>query len=104
MLVDLLGVAVLAEEAAEDTHASEPDHLEGETGIGGTLALTVAWRVGRKRVTEGVSKEMIEAGRVHKTRHKYDRSECGHASMRRKEGEGHTGINQSMYIRCGGKY
>ena len=43
VLVDLLGVTVLAEEAAEDPHASEPDHLEGETGIGGTLALTVAW-------------------------------------------------------------
>lgn len=40
VLVDLLGLAVLAEHAAEDTHAALPDELEGEPRVGGTPALT----------------------------------------------------------------
>lgn len=39
VLVDLLGLAVLAEHTAEDAHAALPDELEGEPRVGGTPAL-----------------------------------------------------------------
>jgi outer membrane receptor protein involved in Fe transport len=42
VLVDLAGGTVLDEETAEDTQAAHPEDLLGHTGIGGTLALTVA--------------------------------------------------------------
>lgn len=42
VLVDLLGLAVLAEHAAEDAHAALPDELEGEPRVGGTPALSGA--------------------------------------------------------------
>jgi hypothetical protein len=42
VLVDLLGVAVLAEHAAEDAHAAHPEDLLRHAGTGGTTALTVA--------------------------------------------------------------
>lgn len=42
VLVDLLGVAHLLEEAAEDADAAHPQDLLGETGVGGTTALTGA--------------------------------------------------------------
>lgn len=42
VLVDLAVVAVLDEEAAEDTEAAHPEDLAGHTGIGGTLPLTEA--------------------------------------------------------------
>jgi len=35
-------VPVFGEETTEHTHATHPDHLDGHTRIGGTLALTVA--------------------------------------------------------------
>lgn len=41
MLVDLLGLAVLLEQPAENALAAHPDHLGGQTRIGGTLPLTV---------------------------------------------------------------
>lgn len=40
MLVDLAGLAVLAEETTENAHATEPEDLGGHTGLRGTLALT----------------------------------------------------------------
>lgn len=40
VLVDLLGLAVLAEHAAQDAHAALPDELEGEPRVGGTPALS----------------------------------------------------------------
>ena len=40
VLVDLLGVAHLLEEAAEDADPTHPQDLFGETGVGGTAALT----------------------------------------------------------------
>ncbi len=40
VLVNLGGLAVLAEEAAENAHAADPDNFAGETGIAGTTALT----------------------------------------------------------------
>jgi hypothetical protein len=42
VLVDLACLTVLAEETAEDTLATHPEHLGGHTRIGGTLALTGA--------------------------------------------------------------
>lgn len=42
MLVDLLGLTVLAQEAAHDTHAAHPDDLGGEASLAGTAALTEA--------------------------------------------------------------
>ena len=46
VLVDLLGVAHLLEEAAEDADAAHPQDLLGETGVGGTTALTGAcWNI-----------------------------------------------------------
>ena len=42
VLVDLLGVAHLVEETAEDADAAHPHDLEGETGVGGTATLTDA--------------------------------------------------------------
>ena len=39
MLVDLLGVAVLADHAAQDAQAAHEDDLDGQTGIAGTTAL-----------------------------------------------------------------
>ena len=40
VLVNLLGVAHLVEETAEHTDTAHPEHLERETGVGGTPALT----------------------------------------------------------------
>lgn len=40
MLVDLLGLTVLAEESPEHTHTPDPDDLLGHTGIAGTPPLT----------------------------------------------------------------
>eukprot|EP00960_Hanusia_phi_P069111 767004-Hanusia_phi.AAC.9 len=40
VLVDLLLLPVLGQEAAENTLAAHPDDLGGETSLGGTLALT----------------------------------------------------------------
>ena len=42
VLVDLAAGAVLDQKAAEDAEAAHPEDLRGHTGIGGTLALTVA--------------------------------------------------------------
>ncbi len=42
MLVDLLLLAVLAQQTAQDTHAANPHDLGGETGLAGTLAVTRA--------------------------------------------------------------
>lgn len=42
VLVDLLGLAVLAEHTAEDTHAALPDKLEGQASVGRTPALSGA--------------------------------------------------------------
>lgn len=42
VLVDLAAGTVLDEETAEDTQAAHPQDLGRHTGIGGTLALTVA--------------------------------------------------------------
>ena len=42
MTVDLASLPVLPEQAAEHTLAAHPEDLGGHTGIGGTLALTVA--------------------------------------------------------------
>jgi hypothetical protein len=41
VLVDLLGVAVLLEQTTKDASTSHPKHLEGHTGIHGTLSATV---------------------------------------------------------------
>jgi len=41
ILGDLLGIAILAEEATENALASHPQHLLGHTGVLGTLSLTV---------------------------------------------------------------
>lgn len=40
MLVDLLGLTVLAEKPPEHTHAPDPDDLLGHTGVTGTPPLT----------------------------------------------------------------
>lgn len=42
VLVDLLLLAVLAEQTTQNAHAANPHHLGGETGLTGTLALTSA--------------------------------------------------------------
>ncbi|GMT32827.1 hypothetical protein PFISCL1PPCAC_24124, partial [Pristionchus fissidentatus] len=42
VLVDLLGLSVLLQKAAEDAHASHPDNLLGHTGILGTETLSGA--------------------------------------------------------------
>ncbi len=42
VLIDLGRLAVLAEQAAEHSHAADPDHLGGEAGLAGTLSLTGA--------------------------------------------------------------
>lgn len=42
VLVDLAAGAVLDEEAAEDSEAAHPQNLGRHTGVGSTLALTVA--------------------------------------------------------------
>lgn len=42
VLVDLLGVAHLLEQTAEDADAAHPEDLLGETGVGGTTTLTDA--------------------------------------------------------------
>ncbi len=42
VLVDLLGLAVLLEQPAENTLAAHPLHLRGKTSIGGTLPLAGA--------------------------------------------------------------
>jgi len=42
VLVDLAGLAELAEKTTEDTLAAHPDDTGGHTGLGGTLALTSA--------------------------------------------------------------
>ena len=42
VLVDLLALAVLLEHAAQDAHAADPEDLDGQTRVGGTLALTGA--------------------------------------------------------------
>ena len=42
VLVDLLGFAVLAKEAAENALAAHPEHLDGHTRIGGTLPSAIA--------------------------------------------------------------
>ena len=42
VLVDLLGVTVLDQEASEDSLAAHPQDLDGHTGVLGTLSFTVA--------------------------------------------------------------
>ncbi len=42
MLVDLLLLAVLAQQTAQNAHAANPHNLGGEAGLCGTLALTSA--------------------------------------------------------------
>ena len=42
MLVDLLLLAVLAQQTAQNAHAANPHHLGGEAGLTSTLALTRA--------------------------------------------------------------
>ena len=40
LLVDLLGLTVLAEQATENALAAHPEDLGGHTSLGGTAALT----------------------------------------------------------------
>ena len=40
VLIDLLGIAVFAQHAAEDAHAAHPQDLHGQASLGGTTALT----------------------------------------------------------------
>jgi len=42
VLVDLLGVSVLLEESTEDTGSAHGEHLDGHTGLAGTLSVTSA--------------------------------------------------------------
>uniref|UniRef100_T1DJ50 Putative secreted protein n=1 Tax=Psorophora albipes TaxID=869069 RepID=T1DJ50_9DIPT len=42
MTVDLLGLAVLLQQATQHTHAVHPQQLLGHTGVGRTLPLAVA--------------------------------------------------------------
>jgi hypothetical protein len=42
MLVDLLGLSVLAEKTSKHSHATHPQDLERHTGVHGTLAVTIA--------------------------------------------------------------
>lgn len=42
VLVDLLGVSVLLEESTEDTSSAHSEHLDGHTGLAGTLSVTSA--------------------------------------------------------------
>jgi hypothetical protein len=42
MLVNFLGLAVLAEETTENAHAADPDDLLGEASLAGTSSLTSA--------------------------------------------------------------
>lgn len=42
VLVDLGGLAVLAQQTAEDAHAADPNNLGGEASLAGTTALTSA--------------------------------------------------------------
>jgi len=42
MLVDLLGITVLPEQTAENTHTPHPDNLERKSGVGSTASLTDA--------------------------------------------------------------
>ena len=42
VLVDLAGIAVLAEQSAQHTNAAHPEQLLGNTGVHGSMALTVA--------------------------------------------------------------
>jgi len=39
-LVELVCLAVFSEEAAEDSHSSDPDQFDWHTGVCGTLSLT----------------------------------------------------------------
>eukprot|EP00055_Hartaetosiga_balthica_P018415 m.134203 g.134203 ORF g.134203 m.134203 type:complete len:209 (+) comp9526_c0_seq1:172-798(+) len=41
MAIDLLGLSVLLQKAAEDTLSSHPENLHWHTSVGGTLALTM---------------------------------------------------------------
>jgi hypothetical protein len=52
--VDLAGLAVLAEETAEDTLAAHPDDGGGHTGLSGTLALT-----GARVTTSALGSELL---------------------------------------------
>jgi hypothetical protein len=40
VLVDLSTLSVLPQQSSEDSHASEPLHLGGHSGLGGTLSFT----------------------------------------------------------------
>lgn len=40
VLVDLAALSVLLQQSSEDSHSSEPLHLGGHSGLGGTLSLT----------------------------------------------------------------
>ncbi len=46
VLVNLLGVAILAQEAAQDAQAPHPKHLCGQACLPGTPALTCKFGVG----------------------------------------------------------
>ena len=53
VLVDLASFSVLAEKTTEDTHTAHPQDLTRHTGIGSTLALTVA-HVATSTLSSGV--------------------------------------------------
>ena len=46
VLIDLLGIAHLFQETAKNADTSHPQHFEGETGVGSTLALTMTCCLG----------------------------------------------------------
>lgn len=47
VLVNLLGLAVLAEQSAEYTKTSHPQNLEGHSCVGRTLSLTIAFKLNK---------------------------------------------------------
>ena len=54
MAVNLLGLAILAEQSSQCPHPSHPDYLLGESGIRCTFPFTISWtRVGGKGCVAG---------------------------------------------------
>ncbi len=65
VLVNLLGLPVAAQQAAEDALATHPDHLDGHTRIGRTLALT---RAHVPALAARLQEELAAGTRVHRRR------------------------------------
>ena len=53
MAVNLLGLAILAEQSSQCPHPPHPDYLLGESGICCTLPFTIAWGRGEVCGREG---------------------------------------------------